>query len=392
MKMFRTTLLVVVFLVLIIAIGGGWYFSNLILKPEPYAFNPAFKLQAVTQNQVTLPNARKTNRLADTEKAGTYGLWYENGYGLLGAPSISNNGVTRAFTLTAGQPPQAGDGALIDAFIYRNDPLQDHNIPFQDVTLSADDATINAWWINQNTDTAVLILHGRRQADRTESLRVLPAIVNAGYSVMASSYRNHDSSSDSADGFYHYGETEWRDVVAAVQFLAGQGIKNVVLYGFSYGGGLVLEAAEQWQTEPLLAPVSLRALILDSPMVDARSAVTQEAKNMRVPFADTLADFALRVAGLRAGIHWDTLNHIATAASLQAPTLLIAGTNDRIIPIEKIDAFAANVSAPLEYRRLAGVAHVEGWNFDPERYETWVRDFLVDVAPLPANVPADETP
>src|SRR5690606_18203376 len=62
------------------------------------------------------------------------------------------------------------------------------------------------------------------------------------------------------------------------------------------------------------------------------------------------------------------------------PVLLVAGTADTTVPIDAIDRFAEQIRAPLVYRRLEGVEHVEAWNAAPAAYEATLRAFLTGVA------------
>ena len=49
--------------------------------------------------------------------------------------------------------------------------------------LVSDAGRLKAWWIDQDSDTAVLMLHGRRRGNIQETLRALPIVVKSGYST-----------------------------------------------------------------------------------------------------------------------------------------------------------------------------------------------------------------
>ena len=350
----------------------GWTFSNTILVPKPYSLMPEFEIVAVGGATVTLPLLRNPPQFGDARQAGVFNLLYDGGYGRLGA--ILDQGdrrVVRAFEHLAGFPPRAGAPARLDNFLFWTGP-EERGIDAEEITLDGEVGDLRAWWLDRDSDTAVLVLHGRRRGELIETLRIAPTLLERGYSLLAVAYRNHRGSATSPDGFYHYGFSEYRDVLTGLDFLAERGVSRVVLVGLSAGGVLALEALERW---PAGAPEPI-GLILDSPMLDPRTVFRQGARDLNLPFADRITDVAMYIARLRSGVDWDALDQRKSAASVAVPTLLIAGVADATVPIALVDDYAARVAVQLDYHRIEGADHVEGWNLDPQRYEGWVREFL----------------
>lgn len=381
-------------LLLLVLLGGafglGWYVSGSILTPQPYGLMPEFEILAVGEGSVTLPEPDSPAQFDDTLAQGRYGLVWEGGSGLLGDVERRGGGeVVRPLALQAGRLPVPGEPARMDTWLYHQNPRDDLGLAYEDVTLQGEVGALHGWWLpagGGSSDTAVLMLHGRRRGDLPETMRILPTLTEMGYAVLALSYRNHGASAPSPDGFYHYGASEWRDAVTGLEFLARQGARKVVLYGFSLGGAVALEAYEH-QSEAAAPTPQVVALVLDSPLIDARAVIERGAENMGLPLADQLADLGLLVARFRAGIDWGSLDQRASAASVRVPVLLIAGSADRTVPVEAVDAFAARLPE-VDYRRLEGVEHVEGWNQNPAAYESWVRTFLLENAPVARLEPA----
>ena len=356
----------------------GWYFSDSILKPQPYSLLEEFEIIDAREGLVVLPEPPSDAQFANTRREGVFNLLWEDGYGNLGEVVSEGNGaVTRTLTNIVGQPPSAGDDAQLEAFVFRQNPLDDHGIDYENLFLDGEEGRLRTWWIPGSEDVAVLTLHGRRRGRIAETLRIIPTLVEEGYSVLSLSYRNHSDSDPSRDGFYHYGETEWKDAAVGLAFLKEKGIKRVVLYGFSMGGAVALETLEHYPE----GAVPVAALIMDAPLLDPRTVFRLGASNMGLPLANRLADLALFVAGLRAGINWQGLDQRHFASSVDVPTLLITGIEDSTIPIELVDDFAANVP-DIEYYRVENADHVESWNENPGMYETWVKTFLATHAPL----------
>jgi alpha-beta hydrolase superfamily lysophospholipase len=380
LKVFLWALLALVALALVAAVAVGWVMSNRFLVPKPYSLMAEFEIAAVDDDNpgnggviVTLPVAEEPTQFSDVAKEGIYNLLWQGGHGRLGGV-LNNDGrqVVRRVVDIVGEPPRAGDPARLDVTVFRRDPLSDHGIEFEELELDGPSGKLRAWWMDDGGKRAVLALHGRRRADLTETLRIMPTLRRSGWAVLALAYRNHDRSDPGPDGLFHYGHSEVEDALAGVAELERRGVEEVVLYGFSMGGAVALEALKRWPAE---GP-RLQGVILDSPLLDPRTVIAKGARDSGLPRAELLTDLALWVARLRTGVDWSNLDQRRAAAAIDVPLLLIAGTADHTIPIALVDEFAALVEAPIEYLRLEGVDHVEGWNRDRPRYEQAVERFL----------------
>ena len=84
---------------------------------------------------------------------------------------------------------------------------------------------------------------------------------------------------------------------------------------------------------------------------------------------------------VRFGLDWRALDHTRRADSLSLPTLLFHGSADRVAPVDRSDALAAERPDLVVYRRTPGVDHVRSWNASPDTYEDAVAEFLERVAP-----------
>ena len=400
-----------------------WVMSNRFLVPEPYALKPEFELGTVAQGQageyeVALPVLENPNQFAEVDKDGIFNLLWEDGYGSLGPVTRQGDGwVVRPVSDIVGIPPREGVPARLDTGIYKRNPQEDHGIPYEELRLQSDAGDLRAWWMEGGGERAVLMLHGRRRGDLsqrqvrrpeqreqrrhpvpadageqdrleaaaraggehgrrrgdlTETLRITPTLVDEGWSVLSVAYRNHDRSAPSPDGFYHYGQAEYRDALAGLDFLALQGVREVVLYGFSMGGAVSLETIKRW---PADGP-RLLGLVMDAPLLDPRTVFAHVALRGTPSIPGPLVDMALFMARLRSGIDWKELDQRRYADQLEVPVLLITGTADDTIPVSLVDEFAERVRSPITYLRLDGAEHVEAWNRYPTEYEGAVREFL----------------
>lgn len=408
---FGRFILILILLALIAVIAISWYASNLALTPQPYSLAPEFKVLAVEgftsapTGRVTLEIGNTHNEFSDASIQGHYNLLYhdENGneaYGRLGAIIEEQpDSVTRELRLAYGKPPQVGSEARVDVFYYRRNPKEDLGLNYQELELQGEAGIIKAWWLpnspEANVDTgsatavpmeelapnpsktAVMMLHGRRRGALPETLRMMPAIAQLGYPILAMSYRNHSGSVET--GRYHYGATEWRDAALGLEFLREQGIEKVVIFAISMGGSLTMELLENY---PATAPETI-GLIFDSPMVDVRSVLARGGARNGLP--SFLMPSILWLTAKRGQLDWQALNHVESIGTYNIPLLLIAATNDQTIPITRLDAFAAKAQDAQilsNYYRYDGAGHVTIWNSDPNKYAQWLQWFLSSYAPI----------
>jgi pimeloyl-ACP methyl ester carboxylesterase len=367
-------------LLIVAALAGvGWVFSSRVLVPAPYQLFPEFELIAVEARpdggyDVTLPLPPQDDlvpQAARTDVQGRYGLLWEGGAGALGEVVARDDAtIRRRVVPTRGTPPTAGAPARVDVTLFA-DPA-DRDVDAEEVRVPGPLGDLPGWWIPGREEDAVLVLHGRRRADRTEALRALPTLVAEGASVLVVSYRNHDASPPSPDGFFHYGASEVEDALAALAWLEERGVRRVVLMGYSMGGSISVGTLTRWadgDLEPL-------GLILDSPLIDPEPVFALGARREGLPLPGLLAAVTTRVAGWRAGVDFAELDRRRVAPGLALPTLIYAGVADTTVPIDQIDDFAAALPALFAYVRLDGVEHVEPWNADPEGYEATLAEFL----------------
>jgi len=398
----KALLWVVGVLVLIAAVLGaaGYMLSDRVIVPAPYGLMPEFDVTAVKGTPgaapwppeglpqplvaateaapsvaVTLPLPQSDLQFANTLVDGVHGLMWEGGNGVLGEVLNRSGGqVERELRVLRGQPPTAGAAARMDNFLYRTDPST-LGLSFEELTLTGPVGPLRAWFVPADGGTAVLMLHGRRRGELAELLRPMGAFHDLGLPALALAYRNHDASTASPDGLYHYGASEWEDALVGARELRARGYDRVVLYGVSMGGAVALEALKRW---PADAPAVV-GVVLDSPLVDPYPVIELGAEKAGMPLPGLLTRLGLFVAGLRTGVDYGSLRQYLSAATIAVPVLLIAGEADTTVPIAAIDRFSQAVASPLTYVRLPGVEHVEAWNHGPAAYAEWLRLFLASL-------------
>ncbi len=354
--------------------GGGWYYANLLkdgaLVPDHNPDKLDLRVVALTDSLVTLGVTSEAERDGDWTQDGIFGLAGENGYDQVGAIlEINDDLVIREFfPMNIDVVPTVGDPVRLDSFAFPGDPQQAFGIDFEEVTFPSQLGELPAWFVDGSRDAWVIFVHGKG-AQRREGLRALPTISELGFPSLLITYRNDEGTPASSDGYYRYGQTEWKDLEAAAEYAVQQGANELIIVGYSMGGAIAIG----FLYESLMAE-RVTAVILDSPMLDFGATIDLAAARRNVP--GFLTAVAKRIAGLRFDIDWNDLNYLSRADELSASILLFHGDADETVPVGTSDALAEARPDIVTYIRVEGTDHVRSWNTSPAAYESALREFL----------------
>ena len=355
--------------------GFALYYSESLksgaLEPDRGPQKLDLRVAVLDGERITLAVTKDAKSDGDWTKPGIFGIEWPGGYAQAGAIlQIESASVRREFKPVKGHL-QVGDAVRMDSFAFPGDPLEGRRIPFEDATISSELGALPAWVVKGDPAVWAIFVHGKG-ANRREALRMLPSVTQSGLSSLIITYRNDIEAPNSPDGFYRYGESEWKDLEAAAQYAVNHGGKRLLLVGYSMGGGIVMSFMRQSSLAN-----RVEALVLDSPMLDFSATVDHGAGSI----PGFLNKFGKTVAGVRYGIHWGRLNYLERASDLHVPVLLFHGDADGTVPVETSDKLAVARPDSVRYVRVTGAGHVRSWNTDPPAYEERVREFLRQVTP-----------
>lgn len=362
----------------------------------------AFLAVAVARKVVTPPKSREQDlrilevgedtvtlsATKDTLTPGEYSLWFSHDTGHARIGEIvrfdSRTVVRRLLSVDFGDLAAARAGRMSGWFYLSPAEL---DLPWADVEVETELGPAPAWLVPASAASEadhkwVIQVHGRA-VRREETLRAVPVFHRAGYNALLVSYRNDGDAPRSLDHRYALGDTEWRDIEAAVQFALDRGAREILLMGWSMGGATVLQTL----TRSSLG-ASIRGVVLDSPVIDWITALRFQGTANRLPAPVSSAALLLlsrRWAGFLTGqgapVDLARLNLVANAADLTVPILLMHSVDDGFVPSTASDALAEERPDIVTYERFHTARHTKLWNYDRTRWEDAISAWLTSLEP-----------
>ncbi|WP_326639017.1 prolyl oligopeptidase family serine peptidase [Nonomuraea fuscirosea] len=354
---------VTVLLILVAAAGAGaWYGSDQGIKVVHYGTSNT-RVLAVEGDLVTL------ERTPETGKPGTYWLEWTGAFSMLGdvvsrAPDRVTRKVLRGPAPSVGTPGYFGN-------VPPGDPQVAWGIGHTEIMVPTELGPAPAWYVPGGSDTWVVAVHGQNGRRKAE-LKILPVVHRLGLPFMAISYRNDEGAPPSPDGLLHLGDSEWRDLEAALRQARTMGARRFILYGTSMGGQIVGQFLAR---SPLAGLVD--RVVMDAPMIDVRMTAEQGARKNHLP--SFVAGLSTLVTEWRTGIDTDRLSLIRHPPKIRPPLLLIHTVPDADHVLQEArDLVTAgrDLGWQIQFEPFAQGGHTEAWNVDRARYDRLVRDFL----------------
>lgn len=197
-----------------------------------------------------------------------------------------------------------------------------------------DGETLVAWYAPaQPGQPTLLYFHGNGGTLRIRADRIR-RFLGEGLGVFMPAYRGYSGSTGSASE-----PALIADSKLAYDHLLGQGLRaeNIVIYGESLGTGVAVQLA---------ADRRAAAMVLEAPYVSLIDIAQRQYRFIPVKF------FLL-----------DTFASVDHIARINAPLLVMHGTEDRVIPLDSGQALFDAASQPKQMAVLRGAGHSDVYAF-----------------------------
>lgn len=348
---------------------AGRYAADAALRTEPghpLPGSPRLSVHSTAAGRVEL-----TRSLASL-RPGTYGLTAPGVHAVVGpvlpdAPHGPDTVVRRLVAVTHGSL-EPGTRVTLTPQVHLGNPSSALGLDHADVDVPGELGALPAWFVPAARDTWVITVHGLG-ATREHPMVVMPFLHRQRMPVLDLGYRGDLGAPESPDGLGHLGESEWRDLDAAIRYALRYGARRVVLHGWSTGATMALHAAERSALSDRIS-----GLVLDSPVLDWHATLRALAAARRTPAA--LLPLAVKAAEGRAVLRADRRAPGSDPAALRVPVLIFHGPDDTLAPWEPSRRLAAARPDLVTLRPVREAGHGAMWNADPAGYEEALRRFL----------------
>jgi dipeptidyl aminopeptidase/acylaminoacyl peptidase len=250
----------------------------------------------------------------------------------------------------------------------------DLGLPFEPVDVRSDDLTLPGWFVparDGEPGPGVALVHGWESA-RDRLLPMVRFLHAAGFHCLAVDVRGHGA--NLAETLPITAGEFGTDALAAFQALiARPEVTRGAILGHSMGAiGAILAAAE----EPRIA-----AVVATSAPADPWRLTRQTFRLARLPLPDLvawpLAWLTTRVYLRPRGHRVQRISASAALRRIDAPILLVHGTDDIVVPVGHLDRLATVAAAAgrqVETLRIVGGHH--SWLYEFPEYRRTVATFL----------------
>ncbi|MET7602816.1 alpha/beta fold hydrolase [Streptomyces avermitilis] len=350
-------------------VAAGRFASDAALKAppgRPLPTEPRLTVHSTAAGQITLTRALASQR------PGTYGVSGDGSHAVVGpvlatAPHSADTVVRRLERVTHGTL-EPGDKVWLTPNVHIGNPSSALGLEHADVDIPGELGSLPAWFVPGVRDTWVITVHGLG-ATREHPMNVMGFLNRHHFPVLDLAYRGDLGAPRPQDGLNHLGETEWRDLDAAIRYAVRYGAERVVLHGWSTGATMALRAAAHSGLRERIS-----GLMLDSPVLSWETTVRTLAAARRTPGA--LLPLAVRAAQGRTGLHGDRIQVAADPQHLQAPVLIFHGPGDTVAPWGLSRRLADSRPNLVTLHTVTNAPHGAMWNADPGVYEEAMRRFL----------------
>ncbi|WP_316780345.1 alpha/beta hydrolase [Streptomyces sasae] len=351
------------------SVAAGRFASGAALKAppgRPLPTEPRLTVHGTAAGRITL-----TRDLASL-RPGVYGLAGDGSHAVVGAvlESAANTAdtVVRRLERVTHGTLETGDQVWLTPNVHIGDPGTALGLECADIDIPGELGPLPAWFVPGYRDTWVIAVHGLGTT-RELAMNVMEFLHARRLPVLALAYRGDLGAPRAPDGLNHLGESEWRDLDAAIRYAVRYGARRVVLYGWSTGATMALRAAIH---SALRDRVS--GLVLDSPVLNWEATLRALAQARHTP--EPLLPLAVRAAQGRAGLHADHVGDPVDPAQLTVPTLIVHGPDDTVAPWTYSRRLAARRPDRVALHTVPDAPHGAMWNADPKQYEERLRRFL----------------
>lgn len=248
-----------------------------------------------------------------------------------------------------------------------------------------DNQNVELYYEDFGSGQPLILIHGWPLSGKSWEMQI-PVLLDLGYRVITYDRRGFGKSSPTADGYdYDSLAKDLHELISQLE------LKNVILFGFSMGGGEVVRYLTNYGSENVDKVALISSIIpLVKQKEDNPNGVPQEKldtimeslKTDRVTFLESfhkdfysygllsqsvsqkqldydwsIASCASPIATIKCAESWANTDFRPELVNVNVRTLIVHGENDKVVPIETAGKQAAQGIANNEFMIIEGAPH-----------------------------------
>ena len=221
---------------------------------------------------------------------------------------------------------------------------KDVGLNFEEIEIKTENSSISTWWIPNNSETTILLLHGLRGQKADELIIEKIKLFNdLGFSIIAIDFRNHGKS---GLGTFTFGLDEVNDVYSTMNYYkSNHGINEIGIWGFSYGATTAIFTGLEFNERNI--DIEITGIFAESPYFDLLEVFTDQVA-LRTPLTTSMAQLlkpgTVLLTKLIYGFDFSSVEKkYLSTKKLEIPTVLIACLIDEIIPPRQVSEIEENI-------------------------------------------------
>ena len=256
-------------------------------------------------------------------------------------------------------------GGILVSPANRAVPDAPQSIPAESLTLTSKSGNpLSAWLVQAEDSKGMVILLHQFRGNRASMLGRSGLLLDAGYSSLLVDLQAHGESPGTN---ITLGYRERLDVQAVVEYVRQEFPEQKVgVIGRSLGGASALMAL----------PLNIDALVLEAVFPTLEQAVRNRVKDRIGPLHHLATPALLLQMKPRLGISPNQIKPIDKMSQLPCPVLVLVGDQDHHTTVAECKAMLDHTNQPKKLVIFPGARHQNLLNFDTERYQIEVINFI----------------
>ena len=247
-----------------------------------------------------------------------------------------------------------------------------YNLEFEEIEIpSSTGANISTWWIPNDSEKTILVLHGvRSQKSDEKVLRYVNEFHHLGFSVAAIDFRNHGIS---GVGDFTFGIDEINDVYDTLDYLYDvKAVEKIGIWGFSYGATTAVFSGMAY--EPSNTNVEVVGVFSDTPYYSLLDLLTTQVARrtpMNLFMADMLKPGILLMTQILYGFDFNSIEeNYLSLDYINMPTIVVGCSGDKTVPLYQTTRVHGSLGPNAGFLEFADCnEHGGAYDSDPERYK-----------------------